>query len=149
MQQQRTPQLRPRLAVLIDAENAHAAHLTKVMSRAYAYGRPTVRRAYGNWMTPQLIPWKKVMQQMGIQPCQQFPHLKGKNVADFALVMDAMQLMHEGRVDGFCLMSSDSDFTGLAVRIREYGLPVYGFGRRDTAHTFLAACDTFAFLDAA
>lgn len=134
--------------MLIDAENASAAHVDKVMTHARAYGRPTVRRAYGNWMTTQLAPWKKVMQRLGIQPCQQFQHMKGKNASDIALVMDAMQLLHERRVDGFCLMSSDSDFTGLVMRIQEYGLPVYGFGRHDTVHTFAAACDVFAYVDA-
>jgi uncharacterized LabA/DUF88 family protein len=138
---------RPRLAVLIDAENTHASHLPKVMDHVKSYGRPTVRRAYGNWMTTQLAPRKKVMQHHGVQPHQQFQHTRGKNASDIALVMDAMDLLHHGCVDGFCIVSSDSDYTGLAARIQEAGLPVFGFGQRETVPTFVAACDTFVFLD--
>ena len=138
---------RPRLGLLIDAENSHAAHLSKVMEHANAYGRPTVLRAYGNWMTPQLTAWKKVMQQHGIQPCQVFQHMKGKNASDSAMVMDMIQLLHARAVDGVCIMSSDGDFTGPAMRLREANLRVYGFGRRETVHTFVAACDVFVYLD--
>jgi uncharacterized LabA/DUF88 family protein len=138
---------RPRLALLIDAENARAAQLPQVLAYIAGYGKPTVRRAYGNWMTPQLTPWKKVMQSLGIRPCQQFQHTKGKNASDIALVMDAMDLLHQRNVDGFCIVSSDSDYTGLATRIQEAGLPVHGFGQRGTSPTFVAACETFVFLD--
>lgn len=138
---------RPRLALLIDAENSHAVHLPKVMEHVKGYGRPTVLRAYGNWMTPQLTPWKKLMQEHSIQPCQVFQHMAGKNASDIAMVMDMMQLLHARTVDGFCLMSSDADFAGPAARLREADLRVYGFGRRETVHTFVAACDTFVYLD--
>ncbi len=142
------PITRPRLALLIDAENARAAQLPQVMAYVAGYGKPTVRRAYGNWMTPQLAPWKKLMQPLCIRPCQQFQHTKSKNAADIALVMDAMDLLHQRTVDGFCIVSSDSDYTGLATRIQEAGLPVHGFGQRETAPCFVAACETFVFLDA-
>lgn len=140
----------PRLAVLIDAENARAAQMEQVMARAVRYGRPTVRRAYGDWTTTQLTPWKKILQAHAIRPCQQFHHKRSsKNAADITLVMDAMELLHARCVDAFCLVSSDSDFTGLAGRIQEAGLRVYGFGQRETAAVFVAACDVFCFLDAA
>lgn len=142
-----TPRLR--LAVLIDAENAHAAHTTRLMNRIAAYGRPTVRRAYGDWTTPQLAPWKKVLHTHAIRPFQQFRYIKGKNTTDSALIMDAMELLHTRSVDGFCIVSSDSDYTGLAGRIQEAGLMVYGFGQSTTAAALVAACDAFVFLDSA
>jgi hypothetical protein len=138
---------RPRLAVLIDAENASAAQASFVMDKAAALGRPTVRRAYGDWTTPQLTPWKRVVNALGIRPHQQFRYLKGKNTADFALVMDAMDLIHARCVDGFCLVSSDSDYIGLATRIQEAGLLVYGFGVRQTMREFVVACDEFVYVD--
>lgn len=137
----------PRLAVLIDAENAYAAQVTHVMQLAATYGRPTVRRAYGDWTTPQLAPWKKLLTHLSIRPCQQFRYASGKNGSDCAMIMDAMDLLHSGSAEGFCIVSSDSDYTGLAARIREAGLLVYGFGQRHTVHAFAAACDSFTFLD--
>lgn len=140
---------RPRLAVLIDAENAHASQAEALMKLiAEQHGKPTVRRAYGDWTTAQLGPWKKVLHTLAIRPCQQFRYSKGKNASDSALIMDAMDLLHAGSVDGFCIVSSDSDYTGLAGRIQEAGLAVYGFGRRETVQAFVAACDAFVFVDA-
>ena len=138
---------RSRLAVLIDAENAHAAQTTRLMTRISGYGKPTVRRAYGDWTTTQLAPWKKVLHTHAIRPCQQFRYIKGKNSTDSALIMDAMELLHTRSVEGFCIVSSDSDYTGLAGRIQEAGLMVYGFGQSTTAAAFVAACDAFVFLD--
>ncbi len=139
---------RPRLAVLIDAENAHAAHAPALMKLiTEQHGKPTVRRAYGDWTTTQLAPWKKVLHTLSIKPCQQFRYSKGKNAADCALIMDAMDLLHARSVDGFCIVSCDSDFTALVARIQEAGLAVYGFGRRETVQAFVAACDAFVFLD--
>jgi len=134
-----TTNSRPRLAVLIDAENASAAKADLVMEIAAGFGRLTVRRAYGNWTTSQLTPWKRVIARLGIQPLQQFRYVKGKNTTDFALVMDAMELLHEGGLDGMCLVSSDSDYISLVARIRQRGLMVYGFGGRQTVGDFVAA----------
>ncbi len=134
---------RPRLAVLIDAENARAAYITEVMTKVTELGRPTVIRAYGDWTTTQLTPWKKVLETFAIRPCQQFRHRKGKNSSDGTLIMDAMELMFLNKADGFCIVSSDCDFTGLAGRIQEEGLLVYGFGEQQTMRAFVAACDEF------
>jgi hypothetical protein len=141
----------PRLAVLIDAENMSAACSPQLMARVAEHGNPTVRRAYGDWTTTQLASWRKVLEVLVIRPVQQFHYSQGKNASDSALIMDAMELLHERerKVDGFCIVSSDSDYTGLASRIREAGLPVYGFGRQDAAKSFVAACNAFVFLNAA
>jgi uncharacterized LabA/DUF88 family protein len=138
---------RPRLAVLIDAENARAAQAAQLMALVAKFGKATARRAYGDWTTTQLAPWKKLLHTLSIRPCQQFRFTKGKNATDSALIMDAMELLHARSVEGFCIVSSDSDYTGLAARIQETGLAVYGFGQRCTAASFVAACDEFIFLD--
>ncbi len=140
---------RPRLAVLIDAENARAAQAAQLMALVAKFGKATARRAYGDWTTTQLAPWKKLLHTLSIRPCQQFRFTKGKNATDSALIMDAMELLHARSVEGFCIVSSDSDYTGLASRIQETGLAVYGFGQRETAACFVAACDEFVFLDEA
>ncbi|MCW5655592.1 MAG: NYN domain-containing protein [Hydrogenophaga sp.] len=137
----------PRLAVLIDAENAHAAQAPQVMAQVRAYGRPTVCRAYGDWTTTQLAPWKKLLQTLSIRPYQQFRHVRSKNATDSVLIVDAMDLLYARKVDGMCIVSSDSDYTALARRIQEEGLRVYGFGQRYTPAPFVAACDAFTFLD--
>lgn len=141
-----TPLLR-RLAVLIDAENLSARHAALLMEKAAAFGKPTVRRAYGEWTGPQLTPWKNVLHTLSIQPCHQFRYAKGKNASDCLLVMDAMELLLTGAVDGFCIVSSDSDYTGLVGRIQQRGLPVYGFGLHGASPAFMAACDAFVLLD--
>lgn len=113
-----------RLVVLIDADNAQAKGLANILSEVARYDTATVKRAYGDWTTPQLGSWKKVLHVHAVQPIQQFTYTQGKNATDSALIIDAMDLLHGGKVDGFCLVSSDSDFTRLATRIREAGLVV-------------------------
>ncbi len=117
------------------------------MEKVREFGRPTVRWAYGDWTTTNLTPWKRIVNRLGIRPQQQFRYLRGKNTSDFALVMDAMQILHSRRVEGFCIVSSDSDYIGLAARIQEAGLMVYGFGNRTTMSDFVVACDEFVFVD--
>ena len=135
------------LAVLIDADNSRASALTEILQEVAKYGTATVKRAYGDWTTQNLISWKGVLHVHAVQPIQQFSYTKGKNSTDSALIIDAMDLLHGGKVDGFCLISSDSDFTRLATRIREAGLSVYGFGEKKTPQPFVAACDRFVFTE--
>jgi len=136
-----------RLAVLIDADNARAQHLEDLLVEIAKYGTASVRRAYGDWTSTQLTSWKPELLQHSVQPIQQFSYTTGKNATDSALIIDAMDLLHTGNLDGFCLVSSDSDFTRLAARIREAGLTVYGFGERKTPKPFVAACDTFIYVE--
>lgn len=135
------------LAVMIDADNAQAALVQDLMSEISRYGTATIKRAYGDWTTPHLGPWKNVLHANAVQPIQQFRYTTGKNATDSALIIDAMDVLHAGVVDGFCLVSSDSDFTRLATRIREAGLEVYGFGERHTPEPFVAACDKFIYME--
>ena len=137
----------PNLAVLIDSDNAQAAVISDLLAEVAQVGTATVKRAYGDWTTPQLGSWKDVLNVHAIVPVQQFSYTSGKNATDSALIIDAMDLLHGGRVDGFCLVSSDSDFTRLATRIREQGLLVIGFGERKTPKPFVAACDRFLYTD--
>lgn len=136
-----------RLAVLIDADNAPPSVAAELMAEIGRYGTATVRRAYGDWTTPNLNGWKEHLHTLAVQPIQQFRLTIGKNATDSALIIDAMDLLHSGRVDGFCLVSSDSDFTRLATRIRESGLSVYGFGEKKTPKPFVAACNRFIFTE--
>lgn len=136
-----------RLAVLIDADNASTNYLDKLLSEIATLGKTTVRRAYGDWTRPQLNRWKNVLLSNSIQPIQQFNYTTGKNATDASLIIDAMDLLYTERFDGFCLVSSDSDFTRLAQRIREDGLLVYGFGRTNTPKPFVQACDRFTYLE--
>lgn len=136
-----------RLAVLIDADNTTAKFLPRLMVEIAKYGRASVRRAYGDWTSPQLASWKAELLTNSIQPIQQFSYTTGKNATDSAMIIDAMDLLYAGNLDGFCIVSSDSDFTRLAARIREQGLTVYGFGQRKTPQPFRAACDTFVYLE--
>lgn len=131
------------LAVLIDADNFSPKHVGPLLKEIARYGTATVRRAYGDWTTNQLSGWKNELSSHAIQPIQQFANTKGKNSTDSALIIDAMDLLYTGRFEGFCLVSSDSDFTRLAARIRENGLTVYGFGERKTPASLVAACDKF------
>jgi hypothetical protein len=135
------------LAVLVDADNAQASVIAELLSEVASYGTATVKRAYGDWTTPNLSGWKEVLHIHAIQPIQQFRYTTGKNATDSALIIDAMDLLHGGKVDGFCLVSSDSDFTRLATRIREAGLSVYGFGEQKTPKPFVAACDKFIYTE--
>lgn len=135
------------LAVLIDADNAQPSVVAELLAEVASYGTATVKRAYGDWTTPNLSGWKEALHVHAIQPIQQFRYTTGKNATDSALIIDAMDLLHSGKVDGFCLVSSDSDFTRLATRIREAGLSVYGFGERKTPNPFVAACDKFIYTE--
>ncbi|MBN8708943.1 MAG: Maebl [Verrucomicrobia bacterium 61-8] len=136
-----------KLAVLIDADNAQASLVNEMLSEISRYGTATIKRAYGDWTTPQLSGWKSVLHQQAIQPVQQFQNTKGKNSSDSALIIDAMDILHSGNVEGFCLVSSDSDFTRLATRIRESGYVVYGLGQEKTPDSFVNACDKFIFTE--
>jgi len=136
-----------KLAVLIDADNAQASVIGDLLREVARYGTATIKRAYGDWTTPNLNSWKETLNSLAIQPIQQFRYTVGKNASDSALIIDAMDLLHGGRVDGFCLVSSDSDFTRLATRIREAGLAVYGFGEKKTPRAFVAACDKFIYTE--
>jgi uncharacterized LabA/DUF88 family protein len=136
-----------KLAVLIDAENAQPAIIGALLDEIATYGIASVKRAYGNWTSQTLQPWKETLLSYSIQPIQQFNYTTGKNATDSALIIDAMDLLYTGKFDGFCIVSSDSDFTRLASRIRESGLTVYGFGERRTPKPFVQACDRFIFTD--
>ena len=136
-----------KLAVLIDADNAQASVIGDLLREVARYGTATIKRAYGDWTTPHLNSWREVLNSLAIQPIQQFKYTSGKNATDSALIIDAMDLLHGGRVDGFCLVSSDSDFTRLATRVREAGLAVYGFGEKKTPRAFVAACDKFIYTE--
>lgn len=142
-----TKQGNDRLAVLIDADQGQQGVLQELMSEISRYGTGTIKRAYGDWTEQNMSKWKGLLQANAIQPVQQFRYTKGKNATDSALIIDAMDVLHSGVVDGFCLVSSDSDFTRLATRIREAGLAVYGFGERKTPAPFVAACDKFIYLE--
>lgn len=136
-----------RLAVLIDADNAQASTIDGLLAEIAKFGIASVKRIYGDWTQPQLGSWKKILLEHSIVPVQQFGYTKGKNATDSALIIDAMDLLYTGRFDGFCLVSSDSDFTRLASRLREHGLTVYGFGERKTPEPFVAACDKFVYTE--
>ena len=135
------------LAVLIDADNAQPAVVDGLLAEIAKYGTATVKRAYGDWTGPQLKGWKEVLLTHAIQPIQQFRYTTGKNATDSALIIDAMDLLYGGRLGGFCIVSSDSDFTRLAARIREAGLVVYGFGEKKTPAPFVSACDKFIYTE--
>lgn len=136
-----------RLAVLIDADNAQPLITEGLMSEIAKYGVASVKRIYGDWTTPSLSGWKSVLLEHSIQPVQQFRYTVGKNATDSAMIIDAMDLLYTKRFEGFCLVSSDSDFTRLASRIREEGLLVYGFGEKKTPKAFVSACDKFIFTE--
>ncbi len=136
-----------RLAVLIDADNAQPRVIGGLLEEVARYGVASVRRIYGDFTSQQQSGWKKVLLEHSIQPVQQFAYTSGKNATDSALIIDAMDLMYTRRFDGFCLVSSDSDFTRLAQRLREEGLTVYGFGERKTPDAFVQACDKFVYVE--
>ena len=136
-----------RLTVLIDADNAQPSITEGLLSEVAKYGVASVKRIYGDWTTPSLSGWKSVLLEHSIQPVQQFRYTVGKNATDSAMIIDAMDLLYTKRFDGFCLVSSDSDFTRLASRIREEGLLVYGFGEKKTPKAFVSACDKFIFTE--
>lgn len=134
-------------AVLIDADNAPAAIVEGLFEEIAKYGVASVKRIYGDWTQPNLGSWKKVLLDHSIQPIQQFAYTKGKNATDCSLIIDAMDLLYTRRFEGFCLVSSDSDFTRLAARIREEGLEVIGFGEQKTPKPFVSACDKFIYTE--
>jgi len=136
-----------KLAVLIDADNAQPSIVDGLLSEIAKYGTANVKRIYGDWTLPGLKGWKEVLLQFSIQPIQQFGYTSGKNATDSALIIDAMDLLYTDKFNGFCIVSSDSDFTKLASRIREAGLFVYGFGERKTPKAFVSACDKFIFTE--
>ncbi len=136
-----------KLAVLIDADNTQASIVAALLAEIADYGTASVKRIYGDWTSPSLKSWKEVLLDHSIQPIQQFAYTRGKNATDSAMIIDAMDLLYTGTFDGFCIVSSDSDFTKLASRIRDSGLFVYGFGERKTPSAFVSACDKFVYLD--
>ncbi|WP_141014408.1 NYN domain-containing protein [Nocardioides sambongensis] len=136
-----------RVAVLIDADNTSPKHASALLAELAQYGVATVKRAYGDWTTPQLTGWKGQLNQHAIAPVQQFAYTTGKNATDSALIIDAMDLLYSGNLDAFALVSSDSDFTRLATRLREAGKTVFGLGLRKTPASLVAACDTFIYLE--
>ena len=131
------------LAMLIDGDNAQPSLLELVLAEAAKYGLVTTRRIYGDWTEPQMSGWKESLHIFAVQPVQQFRYTKGKNATDSALIIDAMDLLHRGSVDGFCIVSGDSDYTRLATRIRESGMFVMGVGRSNTPKPFVNACEVF------
>jgi len=136
-----------KLAVLIDADNAQATIIEGLLAEIATFGEATVKRIYGDFTAPESTQWKKVLQTYAIKPMQQFAYTTGKNATDSTLIIDAMDLLYTRRFDGFCLVSSDSDFTGLALRIREEGLTVLGFGEQKTPEAFRNACHKFIFTE--
>lgn len=136
-----------RLAVLIDADNISHSHIKGMMEEATRYGTPTFKRIYGDWTKPNLGGWKGVLLENAITPIQQYGYTKGKNATDSAMIIDAMDILYSGKVDGFCIVSSDSDFTRLAVRLREAGMRVIGMGEKKTPDPFIVACDKFIYIE--
>jgi len=136
-----------RLAMLIDADNASANLIEELLQEVAKYGTAHVKRIYGDWTNTRLNKWKEKLNQFAIQPMQQFAYTTGKNSTDSALIIDAMDLLYTQNFDGFCIVSSDSDFTRLASRIRESGLIVYGFGEKKTPEPFIKACDKFIYTE--
>lgn len=136
-----------RLAVLIDADNIPHSHVKPMLEEVAKYGIPTFKRIYGDWTKPQLSSWKAVLLEHAINPVQQYSYTSGKNATDSAMIIDAMDILYTGRVDGFCIVSSDSDFTRLATRLREAGMRVFGLGEMKTPAAFRAACDKFIYLE--
>ncbi len=136
-----------KLAVLIDADNASPSRSDALVAEIAKYGVASVKRIYGDWTTENLRGWKEAVNVHAIQPIQQFAYTVGKNATDSAMIIDAMDLLYTERFDGFCIVSSDSDFTRLASRLRESGVVVYGFGERKTPQAFVTACDRFIYMD--
>ena len=136
-----------RIALLIDSDNVSAVHLEGVLAELASYGTVSVRRVYGDWTSERLRGWKDAANEHSVQPIQQFSYTTGKNATDSALIIDAMDLLHQSTLDAFAIVSSDSDFTRLASRLRESGARVFGFGERKTPKPFVNACDTFIYLD--
>jgi uncharacterized protein (TIGR00288 family) len=135
------------IALLIDADNSPASKIEEILDELANYGVINIRRAYGNWKSPHLKGWEAVLHDFAIQPMQQFAYTKGKGATDAAMIIDAMDLLYTKSLDGFCLVSSDSDFTPLVMRIRANGLKVFGFGEKKTPEPFVNACSKFLYLE--
>jgi hypothetical protein len=136
-----------KLAVLIDGDNAESSIIDHILNEASRFGRVTIKRIYGDWTSPQMNSWKNQLNKFAIRPIQKFSYTKGKNSTDSALIIDAMDLMHSKLVDGFCIVSSDSDYTGLVHRVREEGLFVMGIGKSHTPEAFVRACENFTYTE--
>lgn len=136
-----------KLAVLIDGDNIPSAYVKQMMEEIAKYGNPTIKRIYGDWTKPHLTKWKNVLLENAITPIQQYGYTTGKNATDSAMIIDAMDILYSEKVDGFCLVSSDSDFTRLATRLREAGMKVYGIGEKKTPNPFIVACDKFIYIE--
>lgn len=135
------------IAVLIDGDNAQAKLIKEILEEVSKYGKATVRRIYGDWTTPQMNSWKEMINQYSFSPIQKFSYTTGKNSTDSSLIIDAMDILHSSSVEGFCIVSSDSDYTGLAKRIREEGMFVMGIGRRITPKAFVQSCEIFTYAE--
>lgn len=135
------------LAVLIDGDNIPSKYVKEMMEEIAKYGNPTVKRIYGDWTNPRLNKWKDVLLENAVNPIQQYSYTQGKNATDSAMIIDAMDILYSEKVQGFCLVSSDSDFTKLATRLREAGMVVYGLGEKKTPNPFIVACDKFIYIE--
>lgn len=135
------------LAVLIDGDNIPSAHVKEMMEEIAKYGNPTIKRIYGDWTNPHLSKWKNLLLENAITPIQQYAYTSGKNATDSAMIIDAMDILYSEKVNGFCLVSSDSDFTKLATRLREAGMQVIGIGEKKTPTPFIVACDKFIYIE--
>jgi uncharacterized LabA/DUF88 family protein len=136
-----------KLAVLIDGDNIPSAYVKEMMEEIAKYGNPTIKRIYGDWTNPKLSKWKSVLLDNAITPIQQYGYTTGKNATDSAMIIDAMDILYSEKVNGFCLVSSDSDFTRLATRLREAGMQVFGIGEKKTPEPFIVACDKFIYIE--
>lgn len=135
------------IAVLIDGDNIPSEHVKEMMAEIAKYGNPTIKRIYGDWTRPNLSKWKNVLLENAITPIQQYGYTTGKNATDSAMIIDAMDILYSEKVNGFCLVSSDSDFTRLATRLREAGMQVFGIGEKKTPNPFIVACDKFIYIE--
>ncbi|MBT3383507.1 MAG: NYN domain-containing protein [Prolixibacteraceae bacterium] len=136
-----------KLAVLIDGDNIPSAYVKEMMEEIAKYGNPTIKRIYGDWTKPTLTKWKNLLLENAITPIQQYGYTTGKNATDSAMIIDAMDILYSEKVNGFCLVSSDSDFTKLATRLREAGMNVIGIGEKKTPEPFIVACDRFIYIE--
>ena len=135
------------IAILIDGDNAQPKILKEMLEEVAKYGKATIRRIYGDWTIPQMHGWKEILNQHSFNPIQKFAYTNGKNSTDSSLIIDAMDILHERNIDGFCIVSSDSDYTGLAKRIREQGIFVMGIGRKSTPTAFVQSCEIFTYVE--
>jgi len=136
-----------KLAVLIDGDNIPSAYVKEMMEEIAKYGNPTIKRIYGDWTKPHLSKWKNILLENAVTPIQQYGYTAGKNATDSAMIIDAMDILYSEKVNGFCLVSSDSDFTRLATRLREAGMQVFGIGEKKTPESFIVACDKFIYIE--